>query len=190
MQVSIPDAPEPDEGKGSKLKRQGDEAFVKGDFGGAAQAYTQALRHVTSDHTIWANRSAAFLRTGAAEDALQDARRARTLKPEYAKVCLWHLCSRQHFACRKKYLGNLDISGPPHSRISYSRRFWKMLVAHAVQAYYREGSALQAMKDWEGAAQAFFEGFRMDPQNAAMAQAFQAAIVKAREAHAAAHQHK
>ena len=59
----------------------------------------------------------------------------------------------------------------------------------AVQAYYREGSALQAVDNWEGAAQAYFEGFRMDPQNAAMAQAFQKAVVKAREAHAAAHRH-
>lgn len=58
-----------------------------------------------------------------------------------------------------------------------------------MQAYYREGSALQAMENWEGAAQAYFQGFRMDPQNAVMAQAFQKAIGKAREAHAAAHQH-
>lgn len=85
-QVDIPDAVEPDEAKAGKMKRQGDEAFVKGDFGRAAEAYTQALRHTSSDPAIWANRSAAFLRTGAAEDALQDARRARTLKPEYAKV--------------------------------------------------------------------------------------------------------
>ena len=94
MQVDIPDAPDPDEAKGSKHKRQGDEAFVKGDFDSAAKAYTQALKHNTSDHIIWANRSAAFLRTGATEDALQDARRARTLKPEYAKVCPGlNLCS-------------------------------------------------------------------------------------------------
>ena len=53
MQVNIPDAPDPDEAKGSKHKRQGDEAFVKGDFDSAAKAYTQALRHNTSDHIIW-----------------------------------------------------------------------------------------------------------------------------------------
>jgi len=58
-----------------------------------------------------------------------------------------------------------------------------------VQAYYREGSALQAMDSWEGAAQAYFMGYRMDPQNAAMAQAFQHAIKKAQEAHKAAHKH-
>ena len=171
MQVRIPDAPEPDEAKGSKLKRQGDEAFVKGNFDSAAKAYTQALRHNTSDHTIWANRSAAFLRTGAAEDALQDARRARTLKPEYAKV-------------------------RPATSADVAVRFLNAIVLleaqtvfPCVQAYYREGSALQAMGSWEGAAQAYFQGFRMDPQNAAMAQAFQNAVSRAQEAHAAGHQH-
>lgn len=57
----------------------------------------------------------------------------------------------------------------------------------SLQAYYREGSALQAMESWEAAAQAYFQGFRMDPQNTALAQAFQHAIHKAREEHAAAH---
>lgn len=84
--MDIPDAEDPDEAKGSSLKRRGDEAFVKGDYSSAAEAYTQALKHTTSDHAIWANRSAARLRLGAAEDALQDARRARTLKPDLAKV--------------------------------------------------------------------------------------------------------
>lgn len=84
--MDIPDAVEPDEAKAGKMKRLGDEAFVRGNFGRAAEVYTQALRHTTSDPAIWANRSAAFLRTGAAEGALQDARRARTLKPDYAKV--------------------------------------------------------------------------------------------------------
>ena len=63
------------------------------------------------------------------------------------------------------------------------------ICVQCVQAYYREGSALQAMGSWEGAAQAYFQGFRMDPQNAAMAQAFQNAVSRAREVHAAAHQH-
>ena len=57
----------------------------------------------------------------------------------------------------------------------------------SLQAYYREGSALQAMESWEAAAQAYFQGFRMDPQNTALAQAFQHAVHKAREEHAAAH---
>ncbi|CAK0782712.1 hypothetical protein CVIRNUC_005907 [Coccomyxa viridis] len=140
-QVDIPEAEDPDDTKGKHLKRKGDEAFVKGNFKAATEAYTQALRHTTSDSAVWANRSAASLRTGAAQDALQDARCARTLKPGFAK------------------------------------------------AYYREGSALQTLGRWEEAAQAFFQGFRADPQNAALAQAFQKAVQKAREENAQAFSH-
>ena len=86
MQVDIPEAEDPDDSKAKHLKRKGDEAFVKGNFKAATEVYTQALRHTTSDSTIWANRSAASLRTGAAQNALQDARCARTLKPGFAKV--------------------------------------------------------------------------------------------------------
>ena len=86
MQVDIPEAEDPDDTKAKHLKRKGDEAFVKGNFKAATEAYTQALRHTTSDSAIWANRSAASLRTGAAQDALQDARCARTLNPGFAKV--------------------------------------------------------------------------------------------------------
>ena len=86
MQVDVPEAEDPDDTKAKQLKRKGDEAFVKGNFKAANEAYTQALRHATSDSAIWANRSAASLRTGAAQDALQDARCARTLNPGFAKV--------------------------------------------------------------------------------------------------------
>lgn len=41
MQIYIPEAPEPDQAKAAKMKRQGDEAFVKSDFSSAAKAYTQ-----------------------------------------------------------------------------------------------------------------------------------------------------
>ena len=41
MQIDIPEAPQPDQAKAAKMKRQGDEAFVKSDFSSAAKAYTQ-----------------------------------------------------------------------------------------------------------------------------------------------------
>ena len=63
------------------------------------------------------------------------------------------------------------------------------VAAAGMQAYYREGSALQTLGRWEEAAQAFFQGFRADPQNAALAQAFQKAVQKAREENAQAFSH-
>jgi tetratricopeptide (TPR) repeat protein len=82
----VPHPEDPDAERAGKLKRSGDEAFVKSDFAAAQELYTGALRHDTSDHALWANRSAASLRLGRFEEALLDARRARTLNPQYAKV--------------------------------------------------------------------------------------------------------
>ena len=86
LQIVVPAPEEYDMEKAKVLKRKGDEAFVKGQFPAAVEHYTGALRHNTSDHALWANRSAAAFRTGAFQGALLDARRARTIDPRYAKV--------------------------------------------------------------------------------------------------------
>lgn len=86
MQVSVPDPEEPDEGAAAEQKRQGDIAFVGKRYQEALQAYSQSLRHKTSNHVVWANRSAVYLRLNNAQAALQDARRARTLDETYTKV--------------------------------------------------------------------------------------------------------
>ena len=54
----------------------------------ALQAYNQCLKHSTSSHVVWANRSAVLLRLGQHQAALDDARRARTLDETYTKVCV------------------------------------------------------------------------------------------------------
>ena len=56
----------------------------------------------------------------------------------------------------------------------------------SVKAWYREGSAAEALGDFEGAARAYFEGYRANPaQGKECAQAFQAAVAAGRAAHAA-----
>lgn len=45
-----------------------------------------------------------------------------------------------------------------------------MEVVLAAQAYYREGCAAEALEQWEDAAQAYFQGCRIDPHNIALAQ--------------------
>ena len=57
--------------------------------------YSEALRHNTGDAVLWANRSAAYLRTGAYGEALQDARRARTLDRAYAKAFYREGCAAE-----------------------------------------------------------------------------------------------
>lgn len=85
-QIEVPEAEEPNADAAAVAKRRGDEAFVAADFQAAVAAYTRALRHDTSSHAVWANRSAAGLRTGDYESALTDARIARTVNPAYTKA--------------------------------------------------------------------------------------------------------
>ena len=89
------EAQDPDPEKATQCKRQGDKAFSDKDFPGAEQVYTNALRHDTSNHLLWANRSAARLRQGKNAEALQDARTSRQINPKYLKasppLILWPL---------------------------------------------------------------------------------------------------
>lgn len=85
-QIEVPEAEEPDADAAAAAKRRGDEAFVAANFQAAVAAYTRALRHDTRSHAVWANRSAAALRTGDYEAALKDARIARTVNPAFTKA--------------------------------------------------------------------------------------------------------
>lgn len=85
--MGIPDPEEPDEAAAANHKRKGDIAFVSKRYQEALNAYSQSLRHKTSNHVVWANRSAVYLRLGKPQHALEDARRARTLDESYTKVC-------------------------------------------------------------------------------------------------------
>ena len=55
--------------------------------------------------------------------------------------------------------------------------------ASYAKAWYREGAAARALGRWEDAAAAFFEGFRVAPDNADLAAAFQDAVAQGRAAH-------
>lgn len=54
-----------------------------------------------------------------------------------------------------------------------------------LKAFYREGLAYEKMELWEEAAQAFFEGCRLDPENQEIRRCFQEAIRRGRQAHQA-----
>lgn len=69
------------------LVRQSTAACQAGDFGLAAQLYTEALALDPANHVLYSNRSAAYVRLGKYTQALQDAAKARELNPRWAKVC-------------------------------------------------------------------------------------------------------
>ncbi len=87
--MGIPDPERPDEAAAADHKRKGDIAFVGKRYQEALNAYSQSLRHKTSNHVVWANRSAVYLRLKKPQNALEDARRARTLDESYTKVCFY-----------------------------------------------------------------------------------------------------
>ena len=53
------------------------------------------------------------------------------------------------------------------------------------QAYYREGMAHQELGNWEEAAQAYFEGCRVENENTELIKRFQHAMKMAKEDHKA-----
>lgn len=107
VQVCVPDPEEPDEGAAAEQKRKGDIAFVGKQYQEALQAYNQSLRHKTSNHVVWANRSAVHLRLRNAQAALEDARRARTLDETYTKVsCMKTVCA---MPLRQAVKRNLEV---------------------------------------------------------------------------------
>lgn len=72
--------------KAARAKRRGDEAFVKGDFAAADEAYGESIDADTGNAKVWANRAAARLRLKDPHGALSDAQRARAIDPGYAKA--------------------------------------------------------------------------------------------------------
>ena len=84
--TSIPVPEEPDPAKSKELQSQGNQAFVNGDFEKAFNLYRSALKHQTDNAHLWANSSAAALKLHRHEEALRDARMARTVDPKFVKA--------------------------------------------------------------------------------------------------------
>jgi tetratricopeptide (TPR) repeat protein len=84
----IPAPEEPSEEKYLDYKTQGNKAFVSGDYNGALDHYQQALRHKTTDSTLWSNAAAAAIRLERYDQAMNLARIARTV--DNTNVKAWY----------------------------------------------------------------------------------------------------
>ena len=120
----------------AKTKREGDEAFIKGDNVNAIDKYTQSLDADGTNEKVWANRAAAKLKLKDFHGALRDARTAKVIDCDYVK------------------------------------------------AWFREGSALTELGDYENAALTFFEGMQVEGQseNPDLKRGFDEAIRRGRQA--------
>jgi stress-induced-phosphoprotein 1 len=68
-----------------QFKAAGNEALKKGDTSKAIENYTKAVNADGSNHVYYSNRSAAYLKKGDANNALEDANACLGLKPDFAK---------------------------------------------------------------------------------------------------------
>lgn len=66
--------------------RQSNAACQGGDYTKAVLLYTDALQLDPTNHILYSNRSAAHLKMGHFQQALQDATKARDLNPKWPKV--------------------------------------------------------------------------------------------------------
>ncbi|XP_026121560.1 tetratricopeptide repeat protein 28-like [Carassius auratus] len=69
--------------------RQSNEACQLGDFQTAVKLYGEALRADPQNCILYSNRSAARLKLGQYQTALDDAVKARLLNPKWPKVSVW-----------------------------------------------------------------------------------------------------
>lgn len=133
-----PDMPEvtPEaKAKAAEAKARGDDTFKRKDFHSAVDAYTQAIDFDPTDAVLYSNRSLCWLRMGQAEQALDDAKMCRALRPNWHKAC------------------------------------------------YREGAALRLLQRFEEAANAFYEGVKIEPESRELVDAFREAVDAGRKFH-------
>lgn len=71
--------------KASACKEAGNQAYKIGDNAAAIKAYSEAIKFSDADHTIYSNRSAAYLSVGQHKQAIADAKKCIELKSDFAK---------------------------------------------------------------------------------------------------------
>jgi len=71
--------------KANSLKDQGNAALSAGNLEEAIRLYTEAVSADPENHVLYSNRSAAFAKAGKYSDALVDAEKTVTIKPDWGK---------------------------------------------------------------------------------------------------------
>lgn len=67
------------------MKEKGNAALTAGKFEEAIQAYTEAINLDGSNHVLFSNRSAAFLKAGKLSSALEDAEKTISINSSWPK---------------------------------------------------------------------------------------------------------
>lgn len=68
------------------LKDKGNSALAAGNYEQAIDYYTQAIALDQDNHVLFSNRSAAYAKQGKYQNALEDAEKTVSIKPDWPKV--------------------------------------------------------------------------------------------------------
>ncbi|XP_064403247.1 stress-induced-phosphoprotein 1-like isoform X2 [Halichondria panicea] len=74
-----------DPAQAEELKKKGNDAMKRGQLEEAIQLYTQAIQKDPSNHVLYSNRSAAYMKQEKYNEALEDANATIKIKPDWAK---------------------------------------------------------------------------------------------------------
>ncbi len=69
-----------------EFKNKGNTAFQQGAYDEAIQHFSEAIKLDASNHVLYSNRSAAYASLKKYKEALEDANKTVSLKPDWAKV--------------------------------------------------------------------------------------------------------
>lgn len=69
-----------------KLRLDGNELFEKGDFTGAACAYTDGLKHDPNSMALYFNRSLAYMKVWKFDHAIKDAEKCLKIDPKFIRA--------------------------------------------------------------------------------------------------------
>jgi len=91
----MPDSAEEAAAQAAALKDEGNVKFKAGDYAAAVELYAKSLEINNQQHLVFSNRSAAYLKLGKADAALQDAEQCVELEPKWAKGYSRHAAALQ-----------------------------------------------------------------------------------------------
>ncbi len=102
-----------DPAKAAEAKERGNEKFKAGDFSGAMEAYTEAIKRDPTNAVYYGNRASAATKIMDFGRAMEDCEKALELDPKYVKIHIKkanvHFFLKEYHKCLRSYQAALDL---------------------------------------------------------------------------------
>lgn len=132
--------------------------------------YSQAIAGAAQDHTLFSNRSAAYLALGLYEQV----QRSQNVHNAAADALYWGTQCLQRWgllSCAWQQVGSITADlhlGPSAPQALWDAHKAVALAPEWAKGYYRQGCAHLALSQWGPAVQALERGAELEPSNADM----------------------